>query len=204
MIRVKRTFGDESGTQITDDDIIRWINDAQNEIGQTQKLAETTGTQSTTEGTLEYDLPANFIEFRAVYYDNYKLHYLTQQEFDEYVRRIDSDRAVSVNTQPIYYTSWGDKISLYPAVEEGKTLEIRYVCFPAPVSSELDSLTLPLRYHQQIVELVLASAYALDENFEAHNLMRNQASASLADLDGQESHDAQDEYPFIKVRLEDV
>jgi hypothetical protein len=31
---VKRAFGDESGVQLTNADIVRWINDAQNEIAE--------------------------------------------------------------------------------------------------------------------------------------------------------------------------
>ena len=43
--RVKRTFGDESGVQVTDDDIIRWVNDAQLEISrQNEDLLEAVGT----------------------------------------------------------------------------------------------------------------------------------------------------------------
>ncbi len=32
ITRVRRTFGDEAAVQVTDDDIIRWINDAQIEV----------------------------------------------------------------------------------------------------------------------------------------------------------------------------
>lgn len=38
--RVKRTFGDEAGVQITNSDIIDWINDGQVEICERQKITK--------------------------------------------------------------------------------------------------------------------------------------------------------------------
>ena len=32
LLSVKRQFGDESGVQVTDSDIVRWVDDAQREI----------------------------------------------------------------------------------------------------------------------------------------------------------------------------
>lgn len=201
--RVKRTFGDESGAQITDDDIIRWINDAQNEISQTMKLFETTGVQTTVAGTNDYFLPDTLIDLRAVYYDGQPLDYLSEQEFDEHIRRVHESPMDNIGT-PRHYTSWGNKISLYPGPAEGKTLEIRFICFPVQVTATTDDIPLPMRYHMRVLESVLASAYELDENYEAHQMKYQQFAGSLMGQAGDEEWDGKSEYPTITVRLEDA
>lgn len=201
--RVKRTFGDESGTQITDADIMRWINDAQNEIAQTVKLFETTGTQQTLAGTNDYFLPDTLIDLRAVYLDQRYIQHLSEREFDEYIRRA-NDGVESIPGEPQYYTSWGNKITLYPGPGAGQNLEIRFICFPVQVTAPTDDLPLPMRYHNRILEMVLASAHELDENYEAHQLKYGQFTTNLSAQMGDEDWDGKSEYPHITVLVEDM
>lgn len=200
--RVKRTFGDESGTQITDDDIIRWINDAQNEIAQTVKLFETTGTQTTVAGTNDYFLPDTLIDLRAVYVDGRHLQYLAEREFDEYIRKVNAGTEASPG-YPTYYTSWGNKITLYPGPGANSSLEIRFICFPIQVAATTDDLPLPMRYHNRILEMVLASAHELDENYEAYQTKYGQFANNLSAQLGDEDWDGKSEYPRITVLVED-
>lgn len=201
--RVKRTFGDESGAQITDEDCIRWINDAQNEIAQTMKLFEATGKQTTRQGKNDYGLPDSLIDLRAVYYDGRPLDYLSEQEFDEHIRRVHENPATEVG-EPRHYTSWGNQISLYPGPADSKSLEVRFICFPAQVTATTDDIPLPMRYHMRVLESVLASAYELDENYEAHQMKYQQFAGSLMSQAGDEEWDGKSEYPTITVRLEDA
>jgi len=200
--RVKRTFGDESGAQITDDDIIRWTNDAQNEIAQAQKLFESTGVQTTVAGTADYYLPDTLIDLRAVYYDGRPLNYMSEQMFDEYIRKVNDGYETS-DGEPTCYTSWGNKVSLYPSPAGSKQLKIHFICFPAPVTAITDSLTLPMRYHNRILEAVLAHAYELDENFEGSQFKYQQFAGSLRDQAGDEEWDGKSAYPGITVLMED-
>ena len=58
LTRVRRTFGDEAGIQITQDDVIRWINDAQREaVMQNEGLLQKVGYVASTADTQEYTLP---------------------------------------------------------------------------------------------------------------------------------------------------
>src|SRR3954468_20524112 len=66
--RVKRTFGDESSAQVTEDDILRWINDAQREaIMQNEGLNLTLGYLDLVAGQAEYNLPANLFTLHHVW-----------------------------------------------------------------------------------------------------------------------------------------
>jgi hypothetical protein len=54
--QVKRVFGDESGVQLTNDDITRWINEAQVDIAKQNQILQTTATMAVTGGTATYSL----------------------------------------------------------------------------------------------------------------------------------------------------
>jgi len=84
-IRVKRQFGDQSGVQVEDADIIRWINDAQRDIAYTQEILESIATQSSVANQEKYTLPTDMINLRSVYYAGAKLQVLSLQDYDNYV-----------------------------------------------------------------------------------------------------------------------
>lgn len=199
--RVKRQFGDESGAQVTDADIIRWINDGQNEIAQMHELLEATAVTKTLAGKVDYELPDSMVTLQAIYYNGAKLRNLSNQEFDEYIR-VANDGG---NSEGSYvYTSWGNRITLFPAPASSLDLRINFSCFPAPVEISADELNIPLRYHNRLVEYVLAQAYELDENFEAATFKANQMTNAMSQTLGDEQWDEHSEYPTILVRAEDA
>lgn len=200
--RVTRTFGDESNAQITEADIIRWINDGQNEIAQVQELLESTATTVTTAGRVDYDLPDTLVRLKAVYYDDMKLPNLSTQEFDEWIRQWNDGSKGSGDSY--VYTSWGNKVTLFPAPVDEKELKLYFSCFPKPVSAKTDDLSLPLRYHNRIVEYVLQQAFELDENWDAASYKGQQLSNSMSNVLGDEQLDEVGEYPTILVRAEDA
>lgn len=65
--RVRRTFGDESGSQLESDDITRWVNDAQREaVLQNEGLLETTATLDMVAGTNTYSLSSNVFSLHRI------------------------------------------------------------------------------------------------------------------------------------------
>lgn len=200
--RVTRSFGDEANAQITDADIIRWINDGQNEIAQAVELLEVMATTTTSSKKVDYDLPANMVTLKAVYLDDTRLENYSTQEFDEYIRKWNDGASGSGDTW--VYTSWGNKVTLFPAPPSGSTLKLQISCFPAPVESSSDELNIPLRYHNRLVEYVLQQAYELDENYEAATYKANQLANGLSQELGGEQWDERAEYPTILVGAEDA
>ena len=53
---VKRTFGDESGVQLVDNDIVNWINQAQVHIASSTRVLKTKATTSLISGQNTYSL----------------------------------------------------------------------------------------------------------------------------------------------------
>jgi hypothetical protein len=64
--RVRRTFGDDGGVQVTDDDILRWVNDAQLQIStDNEELLETVATADIIQGQADYSIPSDMNVLRS-------------------------------------------------------------------------------------------------------------------------------------------
>jgi hypothetical protein len=87
--RVQRIFGDESGVQITDEDVVDWINDAIREIylQQDDLTIKTTTLQAVAEQG-EYNLPNGVMMIQTVSFDSdgtyYDLRYVNGKTMSEY------------------------------------------------------------------------------------------------------------------------
>ena len=189
--RVKRQFGDEAGIQVTDADIIRWVNDAQREIASNNDLLQTVATTAVVSGQREYTLPPDILLLRSVHHKGRKLRPLSSREAEEYLS------TGIANGEPTHFWSWATKISLYPQPTEADAddLQIFYTRQPAVVAAVGDTPEVPMEYHSRIVEYCLAQAYELDENWAAASQKSQQFSSGVANLKGRE--EVNDFYPHI-------
>lgn len=189
--RVKRQFGDEADIQIKDEDILRWINDAQREIASANDLLQTVATTAVVANQREYTLPANILLLRSVHYQGQKLRPLNSREAEEYLAT-----GVATGT-PIYFWAWANKINLYPQPDstDPDDLQLFYTRQPTEVTAVGDTPEIPLEYHNAIVQYCLAQAYELDENWSAAQTKSQQFNSGVANLKGKE--EANDFYPHI-------
>jgi len=205
ITRVKRQFGDESGVQITDLDVFRWINDAQNDIAQEQEILETTAVTNSVAGQGSYPIPEDIINLRAVHYKGFKLKVVSMQDYDIYVNNWQGDPNNPEQGTPEIFYVWATEIKMFPVpVESGDEIKLYFSQFPAPINSVGDALTLPIKYHNRIVEYCLQQAYELDENFEASNLKASQMSSSLTQMAEDASWTEHAHYPMVTVLPEDA
>lgn len=204
-IRVKRQFGDESSVQVTDEDIIRWINDAQNDIGQAQEILETTAISTSVANQETYPIPSDIINLRSVYYNGFKVRVVSLQEYDTYVSQWQEDPNNPQTGTPDIFYSWATEIRLFPVPESsGQQIKLYYSQFPPPVVNMGDALSIPIKYHNRVVEYCLQQAYELDENFEASTLKGSQLSSSLTQMAEDQSWTEHTHYPSISVMPEDA
>lgn len=207
VTRVKRQFGDEAGVQISDQDIIRWINDAQEEIGRTNEgLMETTGSADTVLDQAEYDMPADFSVLRSLRYKGYRLKPMSLAEFNEYIDGFAASTGAPYGSgTPDVFTVWENKITLFPKPNESITggLTILYIKHPAPVANLADSLSLPQKYHNSIVTYCLQQAYELDEDFQKAQLKEGKFNKDLMQLNDQNKWISHEYYPRITTLPED-
>lgn len=209
--RVKRQFGDEASVQVTDEDITRWVNDAQRDIVmKNETVLQTTALTSSVANQQDYSFPATLLVLRGIHYKKaltdpsfYKLRGMSYQEFDEY---IDGWEGTSYGpSHPMTYTTYGDSIKMFPIPVDSVTDNIKIVFSrqPTDVDDDADTLDLPLAYHNAIVEYCLSKAYELDEDWGAANNLAAQYDVSVKLNKERENWGNHEQYPRITVSLED-
>lgn len=201
--RVKRQFGDEAGAQIKDEDIVRWVNDAQREIAVTNDLLQTLATTALIIDTGEYTLPPELLTLRNVFIGSRKLKGISTQEADEWQSRGSDNKG-----EPTHFWIYANKINLYPTPTATGDLKIYFTKQPDEIAVPPGGMTatpeLPQQYHNRIVEYCIAQAYELDDNFESYEKKMQQFMMGMDKLKGNQEWERQDVYPSITVAAADA
>lgn len=206
IIRVRRTFGDEAAVQVTDDDIIRWINDGQLEIVKHNDQAlQKTDFIDLVAGTSQYTLPADLLILRSMRYkfgdmQSYSaLKYKSMQSFDELIDGWDGSYYSTGN--PIYFTMYEGNAILFPTPDKAMTAGIKllYNKKPVDVTTTGDAINLPALYHNTIFKYCLWQASQLDEDNEVAMMHQSGFQQDMDLLMSNETKDATDTYPVITV-----
>lgn len=209
--RVKRKFGDESGVQLTNDDIVSWINDAQRKIaGRNDSVLEKTAFANSLAGIQEYAFPADMLKFRFMSYKGTGdigydiMRGMTLNEFNLYIDTWDTNS--SVQSIPCLYAIHAGKFLVYPIPQDSITnaFKLYYTRTPIDVVNDSDVIDLPMLYHDTVIDMVLQDAYEMDEDWNAANAKSAQTNASLDRLKNSDEWTKRDTYPTITVRLEDL
>jgi len=197
--RVQRQFGDEANSQITQADIIRWINDAMREITHRNKLLQVRAITDTLPNVKTYALPTDISRLYSIKYNGIQLTSLSMAEVDNLIgsEELTTQQGYPTGT-PTHYWIFAQEINLYPAPDTALVggLIAYYSRTAVAVTAGTDVPELPDEYHNRILEYCLAQAYELDENFE-------QSNAKMATFEqkvtAQNSIDEQQQefYPFI-------
>lgn len=211
LTRVKRQFGDESGVQVTDDDILRWVNDGQRQIVMSNDgLLETTSTSNSVANQQSYSVPTNLLIFKSVSFKGTgQVSYvqLRGMSFNEFQKHIDSwDGDTTQTGTPVVYTLYAGNIIVYPIPDTSITsaFKIYYTRKPTDVVNSGDTPDLPLLYHETLVKYCLQQAYEMDEDWQAFTSKSTEVAADLSLLRGRDDWKQQDTYPTITVLTEDL
>lgn len=206
VTRVKRIFGDEAGVQITDEDIIRWTNDAQQDIAlNNEQLMQAIATADAVQNQAEYDVPADFAVLKFLMYKGFRLKKMSFQEFNEYIDGFTADPGISPYGPgiPEIFMVWENKITVFPKPQESLTggFKIYYIKTPPSVGNLADGLTVPLQYHNAVVDYCLQKAYELDEDYQKSAAKKQEFTDATMKLNDREK--VQDYYPRITTLPED-
>lgn len=205
-LALKRQFGDSDGRQITDADILEWINVAQQEIVSQNPILKDTMQTASIAGQDAYSYPAslNIQYIEAVHYDGVPLEALSFQEAQAYLlaHRDFND----VEGSPVIWYERNGTLYLYPKPSESTADVIRmfFIRRPEDLATISDPLDLPDRYFQRILDLCLAKAYQLDENWEAAQYKQSEFFSGMNMLANQENVVRTNTYPAPTVRVEDL
>ena len=206
--RVKRIFGDEAGVQITDDDIIRWINDGQEEVVvDNEGLMETTGTSNIVIGQADYDCPADMSVLRSLAFKGYRLKYMSFAEFNEYIDGFKAEPGISPYGVgiPEIFMVWNLKITVFPKPDRdiANGLTIYYMKHCPQVTTLADPLGVPVQYHKAIVDYCLQQAYELDEDIQKSAMKKGEFDEKMLKLNDRNKWISQEYYPRITTLPED-
>lgn len=206
--RVRRTFGDDGGVQVTDADILRWVNDAQLQISiDNEELLETVATADIVQGQADYTVPTDMNVLRSCMYNNFRIRGLSFAEFNEYIdgfKATVSQGGYGTGTPEVFMV-YGGTITLFPTPSQSITggLRIYYSKHPASVGSFADGLGVPDRYHTSVVEYCLQQAYEMDENVDMAAYKKSEFTSQVQKLKGQEKNGSNEYYPTITTLPED-
>lgn len=193
---VKRQFGDESGVQITDSDITRWLNQAQQEIAQTAKVLQAISSSTVTAGTYDYAAPLeNAIEVVSLRVDNNPIQGWDFQQAENWIQANDPNRN-SIG-QPQFWWTFGGRLYMYPTPDKNYNLTLFYIKAPAVVTQSTDLLTVPDKYFEAIIQFVMSKAYELDEDYQAAQQARQTFYDRLGQQFDEESQQGTLYYPTL-------
>lgn len=200
---VKRQFGDESGVQIVDTDILRWVNAAQAEISNTNEILKASAVLPLVVDDYTYPLGASMsIEsIKSIHVAGVKMDYLNFNDFERFITDEDPNR--TSRGKPCYWTEWAGSIILYPMPDSTYSMEVFYNAAPATLASVNDTLVLPDKYFQRIVDYVMSQAYELDENFTAASAKLDYLDSKLVSMANDETKGSVATYPRITILPED-
>lgn len=185
---VKRSFGDESGVQLEEADIIMWINDAQDEIVKRNRILKATSSSVSIIGQQDYTFPSeNILQIESLHYNGVRLPNMTFAEAEEKV--IGQDPSDSLG-EPILWYEWGGKFSFYPVPATAQAIVLYYTETPAKVVNVNDLLSVTDKYYQDVVRYVLQQAYEMDEDANMSQMKQKQFDDSISAL-GEEERTAQ-------------
>lgn len=181
--QVKRAFGDESGVQLTNDDIVRWINEAQVDISKQNQVLQTTATVNVVGGTATYSLSAvtpRIDSVASILLDGRRVGDIPVSQAEESISLADPEGLET--GAPQFWYSWGGDITFWPIPNKNYTMLIRYTAQPADVtSSPSNVLSVPDECFSDVCNYVLMRAYEMDENAEMMAVKQAEYSTSVAE-----------------------
>ncbi len=211
-LRVKRKFGDEAQVQITDADIIRWINDGQQFIvSQSDSLLQKAASADIIAGQQEYTLPTDLLVLRNVSMKisslspYFPLVGLSLQEFDNLLGGWEAD--TTNKGIATFYHVYSNTLKLCPIPSTSLTggLKLYYSRFPVNVSVDTDVIDLPITYHNAIVNYCMQQAYEQDDSsWDAAKLMSDHVLLDVHQNKGRENRNPTGTYGRITVMPEDM
>lgn len=203
LSHVKRQFGDEAAIQISNEDIMRWINAGQLEIFTRSEPVKSSMTADLVANQGVYGFPEGILKVQTLLVNGIPVKQLSSQEAEEYI--LDEDPARIATGQPVIWYEWGGTFTFYPTPDYDvpNAITIQYIKRPIRVTEASDPLSVPDVYYNRLVEYVMGQAYELDENFTAADMKATQFAQNLQGTQGGDNVQ-NNTYPSITVLDEDL
>lgn len=204
---VKRLFGDESGVQITDSDIIRWCDDAQREIIMNNpEVGAGVATVTVTAGQGTYPILTyvpDMMVIHSVHYNGQLLQNLTFVQAQEHIMRSND----TSSGEPLFWYEFAGVITLWPTPSVTRAsptgLTFYYSKAPSEITDTGQQLFVSDSYFKSVVDYCMAQAQELDENYAASNQKMQQFETSMQ-KQANRTRPEDNHYPTITLLPEDT
>jgi hypothetical protein len=178
--QVKRKFGDESGVQLEDSDLVMWINDAAQVIVTENKILKTRATTPLVNGQADYTFttltdPIHSIDSLLV--NGARVPNMSVAQAEETIST--SDPLGEETGFPAFWYEYAGTVTFWPTPNVDGTITLRYTARPGQVALPADTLATPDDYFMDVVNYVLKQAYEMDENESMMQTKGNEFEASL-------------------------
>ena len=203
--RIKAKVGDTAGTEVTDGQLLDWINDGQLEIARRTQQPQATATTATVVAQGSYSITAfsaDVLRLRSVMHDGVLLQALSQEEADTQLP--DRERNPQPGT-PQQFWVWADQIHLWPRPQTaGLALKIFYVKRPAAVAVDADVPGIPLHMHTDLLAYVWSQVLETigDNDRAGREMDRFAGSSASAAADAEWPTRAT--YPHVTISADDM
>jgi hypothetical protein len=180
---VKRMFGDESGVQLTDTDIVRGINEAQVDLASQNQIIPAVATLPVLANVATYDLSGvtpKIDSVASILLDGRRVGNIPISQAEESISLLDPE-SYEIGAPQFWY-EWAGEITFWPTPGQNYTLTLRYTAEPTDVTTNAtDVLSVPDECFTDIVNFVLMKAYEMDENAEMMAIKQAEYSTSVAE-----------------------
>jgi phage terminase large subunit-like protein len=181
--QVKRVFGDESGVQLTNTDIVRWINEAQVDIAKQNQILPATATLPVTSNVATYSLSGvtpRIDSVASILLNGRRIGNIPISQAEESISLADPE-AIETGAPQFWY-EWAGEITFWPKPNKDYTMLIRYTAEPTDVTVNVtDVLSVPDECFTDVCNYVLMRAYEMDENAEMMAVKQAEYSTSVAE-----------------------
>lgn len=197
--RVRSSFGDFSGAQLSDAAILSWINDGQREIVNSNTILRATKYSNIVAGQQDYSFPEDkVLAIEAVYVSGYPVENVSSQSAREYILKLDPELVLGSSKPELWYERAGI-ITFYPVPNTSVTngLKLEYVKVPTSLDALTGTLSIPDRYFNELTTYVTSQALEADENYDAASYKLRQFRDGLDRLNVKDNVSQIDLYPQI-------
>lgn len=194
---VKRVFGDESAVVLEDEDLRTWTNQGQQYISSEIKSLKARSTAITQADVEVYSFPDMQIrQIEAVHLDGRLIRNLPFQEAERTI--LDTDPRREDKGEPEFWYMWDDELFFYPVPEEGHVLELFYTRYPRELTSADETLDVPDKQFDTLVNYVLKKAYEMSEDMPAAQYKQGEIQDALMKQSEEEYQAQHMSFPTIR------
>lgn len=201
ILDVNRTFGDESGTQITSSDVIRWINRFQLElVMRNPEVGAAVAVTNAVAGQADYGLLASVptvLTIQSIHFLNKPIKHLTFQEAEDFIMS-QSDVFKLSQGIPEFWYERGGIVTFYPAPSESSVGSIKFYFNkrPADITTDSQLLSVSDHYYNILVNFCLEQAYLLNEDAALAGAVSAKFEQGMLQM-RERTQTQSDSYPFI-------